>query len=320
LLLGFGIERGRRVRKSQVIQSILTAVLFAMSAVSAGRTTRLLGAGIANLSRLTLATGFLALWAHTVGQGFGGAALPWLLASGVIGFGMGDMALYGAYYRIGPRLAVLLCLCLAAPLGAFIEWVWLGTRLTGYQILWSTAILAGVFGALAPDGRAPAAARTWFVGIVLGVIAALGQGGGAVLTRKAFDAARLAGQHIDGGTAAYQRIIGGLLLTAMVLLIHRRRKSPAATQEGEPQDVPDHPWRRAWPWVLANAFFGPALGVACFQWALAVAPTGIVLAIVATTPLIVIPFTMLLDGERPTFRSVAGGAVAVLGAAALAYR
>jgi len=80
------------------------------------------------------------------------------------------------------------------------------------------------------------------------------------------------------------------------------------------------PWRRAWPWVVANALAGPALGVACYQWALAVAPTGIVLAIVATTPLVVIPFTMVLDGERPTVRSLVGGAVAVLGAAALACK
>jgi drug/metabolite transporter (DMT)-like permease len=72
--------------------------------------------------------------------------------------------------------------------------------------------------------------------------------------------------------------------------------------------------------VLANALAGPALGVACFQWALAVAPTGIVLSIVATTPLVVIPFSMILDGERPTLRSLIGGAVAVLGAVALAYQ
>jgi len=300
-----------------MIQAVITAVLWAMSAVSAGRSTRLLGAGTANLSRLALATGLLALWAHLFGQGLAGVGLPWLFLSGIVGFGLGDLALYGAYYHLGPRLAVLLCLCLAAPLGAFMEWVWLGTRLTLYQIGWSTTILVGVFAALAPDSRINMPPHTWFVGIVFGAIAAVGQGSGAVLTRKAFDVARLAGQHIDGGTAAYQRILGGLLLTAVVLFIHRLRKQP------DPLDgstAANHPWRREWPWVIANALCGPALGVAFYQWALSVAPTGIVLAIVAMTPLVVIPFTMLLDGERPTARSLVGGAVAVLSAAALAYK
>ncbi len=300
-----------------MIQAIVTTVLFAMSAVSAGRTTRVLGAGTANLARLTLATAFLALWAHTGGQGLHGVALPWLVASGLVGFALGDTALYAAYYRIGPRLAVLLCLCLAAPMGAAMEWVWLGTRLTAGQIFWGTAILVGVFAALAPDSRTPVPTRTWFAGIALGVVAAFGQGGGAVLTRKAFDVAAEAGQHIDGATAAYQRILAGLVVTAIVVLGHRWRQGPGATSE---KAAIDHPWRRVWPWVVANALFGPALGVACISWALAVAPTGIVLAIVATTPLVVIPFTMLLDRDRPTLRSLAGGAVAVLGAAALAYK
>jgi len=287
-----------------------------MSAVSAGRSTRLLGAGTANLSRLTLATVLLALWAHLFGRGLTGVGLPWLFLSGIVGFGLGDLALYGTYYRLGPRLGVLLCLCLAAPLGAFMEWVWLGTRLTLYQMFWSATILAGVFAALAPDRHVATGARTWTVGIALGAIAALGQGGGAVLARKAFNVAGQAGQHIDGGTAAYQRILGGLLLTAVVLSIHRWRKSSAMPHETA---AVARPWSRAWPWVIANALCGPALGVTFYQWALSVAPTGIVLAIVATTPLAVIPFTMLLDGERPTVRSLAGGAIAVLGAAALAY-
>ena len=42
-----------------------------------------------------------------------------------------------------------------------------------------------------------------------------------------------------------------------------------------------------------------------------------VLAIVATTPLAVIPFTYVLEGERPSVQSLIGGAVAVLGAVAL---
>lgn len=300
-----------------MIQAIITSILWAMSAVSAGRTTRLLGASVANLSRLVLAAIVLALWAHLFGQGLSGVGLPWLFLSGVVGFGMGDLALYGAYYYIGPRLAVLLCLCLAVPLGAIMEWLWLGTTLTGPQIFWSSTILVGVFAALAPDKRTPVSTRDWFVGIALGVVASLGQAGGAVFTRKAFDLARDAGQHIDGGTAAYQRIIGGLLLTAVVLLVHRLHKSPTPPQETAPGP---HPWRRAWPWVIANALCGPAIGVAFYQWALAVAPTGVVLSIVATTPLVVIPFTMVLDHEHPTLRSLIGGAIAVLGAVALAHK
>jgi drug/metabolite transporter (DMT)-like permease len=300
-----------------VIQAIITSILWAMSAVSAGRSTRLLGAGTANLSRLTIAAVLLALWSHVWGQGLTGAGLHWLILSGVIGFGLGDMALYGAYYRIGPRLAVLLCLCVAAPIGAVLEWVWMGTHLTAYQIFWSVTILAGVFAALVPDTRTPVTASAWTVGIFLGVIAAFGQGLGAVFTRKAFDLATQAGQHIDGGTAAYQRIVGGLSLTAVALFLHRLRKPPAPK---EPIAATDHPWRRAWPWVIANALSGPAIGVAFYQWALAEAPTGVVLSIVATTPLVVIPFTMLLDGEHPTRRSLLGGAVAVLGAVALAYK
>jgi drug/metabolite transporter (DMT)-like permease len=41
--------------------------------------------------------------------------------------------------------------------------------------------------------------------------------------------------------------------------------------------------------------------------------TGIVLAIVATTPLIVMPMAYFLDNDRPTRRAMLGGLVAVAG-------
>ncbi len=297
-----------------MIPALLTTLLFAMSAVSAGRSTRLLGATTANVTRLVLAGLCLAAWAHSFGQGLAGPSLPWFFLSGVIGFGMGDLALYGAYPRIGPRLGVLICLCVAAPIGAVLEWWWLGTTLTPYQILWGITILAGVILALVPDGQDLPDQRVWGTGIALGVVAALGQGGGAVLTRKGYDLLRDTGVRIDGGTSAYQRILGGLLLTFLVLFVRtlceRRIHRPAAK-------VSAKAWRQAWPWVIVNALSGPALGVACFQWALMLAPTGLVLAIVATTPLVVIPLTMLIDGERPHLRSWVGGVIAVVGAIAL---
>ncbi len=278
----------------------------------------MLGSKAANVARLSLATVWLALWAHTFGQGWSGPSLAWFVLSGVVGFGLGDLALYAALPRIGARLTILLTQCLAAPVGAIVEWLWLGTGLTPAQVLWGTVILVGVAWAVRPEPTVTTGRAHRVTGTILGVIAALGQGGGAVITRKAYAVAQQAGVSIDGGTAAYQRILGGLGLTLVFLLVYRgvrRWRRPAIQDQGTARTP--RPWARAWPWVLVNSLAGPAIGVACYQWALSIAPTGVVLAIVASTPLAIIPFAYLLNGERPGVPSLIGGLIAVIGAMAL---
>jgi drug/metabolite transporter (DMT)-like permease len=284
-------------------------VLFSISAVCGQRTSRLLGGTEANFWRLCFAAMLLAVWAHGFGAGVHGRAFWIFFVSGCIGFGMGDAALFQALPRIGSRLSVLLVLCVSSPLAAVIEWAWLGTTLTGTEIGCGLLVLIGVAVALAP-GRGAAANRHVGSGFAFGILAAVCQALGAVLSRKAFATARQASEDVDGITAAYQRILGGVLVTAVLLWIVKRRE-PARDKAGER-------WRAAWPWVLLNGLSGPALGVSCYQWALKTAPTGIVLPIVAITPIVIIPFSRYIEGERPTWRSLAGGLVAVVGAVLLA--
>jgi drug/metabolite transporter (DMT)-like permease len=162
-------------------------------------------------------------------------------------------------------------------------------------------------------------------GLSFGLLAAVCQALGAVLSRKAFAAARFAGENIDGITAAYQRILGGVALGAVFLLFVKHGSIfKTSSSERRAEDIPSSlsrtsRWRQAWPWVLANGLAGPALGVSCYQWALKTTPTGVVLPIVAITPLVIIPFSHHIEGERPTARSLAGGALAVAGAVALAW-
>jgi drug/metabolite transporter (DMT)-like permease len=59
------------------------------------------------------------------------------------------------------------------------------------------------------------------------------------------------------------------------------------------------------------------LGVTCYQWALKTIPTGVVLTLVATTPLVVIPFAYHLEKDHPSPRALMGGLIAVIGAIAL---
>src|SRR5512139_3065823 len=163
-----------------MLPAFLATILFSLSVVFANRTTRILGGVTANFYRLCVATAFLALWAHVAGGGVSGGGFGWFFLSGVIGFGVGDLALYQALPRIGPRLTVLLVQCLAAPCATLAEWVWMNTALTPIQMLAVAVILVGVGIAVAPKEHLHLRPRVLVAGVVLGLIAALGQGLGAV--------------------------------------------------------------------------------------------------------------------------------------------
>jgi len=293
-----------------MLASFLTTVFFSLSVIFAARSARIVGPAAANLGRTLVALTLLAVWAHGFGAGLDGASLPWFLLSGFVGFGLGDVAFFGALPRIGPRLAILLTQCLAAPIAAVAEWAWLGTTLRPSDLVCAAVILAGVGIALAPDRGLAVERRVFWIGVLFGVGSALGQAFGAVLSRKANEVATLSGFPIDGGTAAYQRLLGGVLVTTATYLLVRSFR-----RVDEPPDP--QRWQRGWPSVLANGLAGPTIGVGCYQWALQTTPSGLVLPIVATSPLMTILLARLLDGERPSRRAVIGGLVAVAGAATL---
>jgi drug/metabolite transporter (DMT)-like permease len=100
-------------------------------------------------------------------------------------------------------------------------------------------------------------------------------------------------------------LLGGILVSALFFaylkLAHKADDSRRAD------------WSAAWPWLVANALFGPSFGVTCYQLALSTTPTSIVLPIVATTPLMVMPFTRVMEGERFSKRAIIGGLIAVGG-------
>jgi drug/metabolite transporter (DMT)-like permease len=291
----------------------LAMLLFALSSVAAKRSIGFLGSATASLLRITLAATLLGIYAHVWGAGLSGPALGWFVASGFIGFGICDTAIFLALPRLGAQLTSLMVQCLAAPIAAVTEWLWLGTKLGFTELAAGTLILSGVAVALYPgSGPARSSFKPGGAALLLGVVAAAGQGIGAVLSRHGQIIARDAGQPIDGMSVTYQRILAGVVFT-FVWWLWQRNTGTGGPPKGAAPD-----FRRAWPWVVANALTGPSLGVACYQWALLEQETGVVLTITALTPLAVIPLAWWLDGERPTGRSVGGGILAVAGAVWLA--
>ena len=301
--------------------ALLAALLFAASAICGYRSSRQIGGAEANFWRICAAIFFLALWAHLFGGGLAGAALPYFVVSGFFGIGLGDTGYFQALPRLGSRRAVLLTQCLIPLFAILIEWLWLGTTLTIVELLCIAVILTGVALALAPGDHAKIPPRQLAIGIAFALFAAFCGALGAVFSRKAYFVAHAAGEHPDPGTTGYQRVLGGLLIPGIILLAVKWRSARAhgGVLEGKTFQVSREKWRRIWPWILGNSLAGQTLGVTCVQWALERKPTGIVMTITAMTPVILLPMTRIVEGEKIGIRSLIGALVAVAGVIELAF-
>lgn len=289
-----------------MIGALGTLLFFAVTPVFARRAALLLGSLRANFWRLLIATVVLGAWAHGFGRGTDGVAFGWFLLGGMVGFGLGGVAMFLSLPRLGSNLSTLIVQCGSALVAASVEWQWLGTLLTPPQLLCGGLTLIGIMIGLMPRSLPKISPADWAVGLGWAWLAALGQGLGAVISRKAFATAASWGEWVDPGTATFQRLLGGLLVAAIVLLVLGVLRRVTPPRAG-----------RAWPWVSANALTGPILGVTCFQWALRSTPAGIVQPIVAAAPLLTMPFAAWLEGSRPRPTYYLGALLAVVGVAGL---
>ncbi|MGH7940335.1 MAG: DMT family transporter [Limisphaerales bacterium] len=304
-----------------MLAALLSTLFFSVSAICGQRAAGQIGGVEANFWRICVAAAFLAIWANFFGTKTNGEALPIFALSGLLGIGVGDSGYFQALTRLGTRRTVLISQCLTAPAAALIEWLWLGTKLGWGQMLFIAIILTGVAVAMAPGEHREIPKRAMREGIIFGLIAALGGALGAVLSRKGYAVAFATGVVPDPGTTGYQRVLGGALVPAVILLATKWRSAGAhgGVFETKTLNVSRDKWARVWPWVLGNGLAGQTLGVSAMQWALEKTPTGIVTAIIAMTPVVLLPMTRMTDGEKIGARSIAGAVMGVGGVIGLAF-
>ena len=289
------------------------AFFYAWSVTCARRSSAHHGPDLANLGRLLIAVIVIGLFVAFSDRHPFCAGWEWLILGGVLGLGIGDIALFHALPRIGVGLTMLLTQCLAAPFALILEYQALGHSPNGAQMLAALVILIGVGVALgAPAEGDPADRRT---GVWLGVLSALGQACGAVSTPLTVEACKQAGEVIpDGFAQAFVRLLGGLPVV-LLFLLWASRKEGLFAKIRRPYAFASAPW-----WMLMNGIAGPALGVACYQWALTQHPAALVLSVVALTPLIGLIMQWAIEGQRPSWRLWLGGAIAIIGVILLRTR
>jgi drug/metabolite transporter (DMT)-like permease len=260
--------------------------------------------------RLVIAFGFLVLW-NKFHRGLwwpsDASRDRWiyLSLSGLIGFFIGDMALFRAFVVMGARLSTLF-MSLAPPMAALIGYLVLGERipLTGWVGMVVT--LSGIVWVVSErlkeeDPRALRRVTTG--GVLLGVVAALGQAVGAVFSKRGMQGG------YDPAASTQIRALAGIVgFTVMLTVIgylprvFASLKKPAAMGQ-----------------MTFGAFVGPFIGVTLFHAALQRIQTGVAQTITATIPVLIIPFVIVLYKEHVTPRAIFGSVVTVIGVAILVH-
>ena len=297
-----------------MIGALLTAIFFGITPVCAGRAIKLLGVLRANLFRLLIALAVLGSWAFIYGDGFGGP-FPWFFAAGAIGFGLGGFSMFQALSRLGAPLASLIVESVAALTATALAWLWFNDSIGRVSIGFCLLVLIGISVGLMPYIRGDKRRKNAMSGIMWAVLAAIGQGISITISRKALVGMIAAGATPNLVTAAFQRLLGGACVAGLLLLLLHRIIQDRAVIEAR-NDITALA-DRAWFWVSLNALFGPILGVTCLIWALKSMQAGIVQTILATAPLISVPFARWLEGHRPPAMYYLGGIITIAGLAGI---
>lgn len=252
----------------------------------------------------SLMAGVLLLRGHPL-QVPGGGLLVVLLLSGVVGIGIGDTAYLKALGGIGVRRVLLLEL-LAAPVAAIASWMFIAEVLDLLSLMGILLTLSGVSLVIGFRGQTAGQLPTKGVPpamLMLGLLAALCQGLGAVMARYVLEASQILPL-----TAALLRLSAGTVWLLVLLSGRRGWLSSLGRLSGEA-------WRR----LLAASLLGTFLGLWLQQLALDRLPAGIAQTLLSTSPL----FALVLAaaaGRKAPFAAWLGTAVALAGIALLALR
>jgi len=279
------------------------AGLWAVGSVIWARLSRVIPALELNLLKISLALVFFGLvlglgglpWPQFSGPGFG-----LLLLSGLVGIGLADTCYMVALRQLGARRALLLK-TLDPPCAAVLSAMFLGETLGIGAWAGIALTLAGVAWVIRERTGTGQAAPTPF-GLLCGLLAALGQAVGAVLTRAAFVAT-----DIDPAWGVAMRLTGGL---AVVLLWMGLRREPLFVWRSKPQAPV------LFAQVVGAAFLATFVGIWLQQNALKLTAAGVAQTLSATSPLFVLPIAGRL-GEPVSRRAVLGALLSVAGVALL---
>jgi drug/metabolite transporter (DMT)-like permease len=218
-------------------------------------------------------------------------AILWLLLSGLIGIGIGDSQAVLVAETLAPLFTALFAM---AFIGEWITWQqWVGVAV----VLFSVDMVIKV--------RKRSTTHVFATsGYLYGVGAALCQAVGAVVSRDILSAGE-----IDAASAAFLRLVGGMIFVVPFIAITKTRYMPVINYQS-------NSGKRVWPAFVLATLLGTTAAIYLQMFAFAYAKAAVVQTLIATSALMSLGVAWVL-GERATKATIVWSAVALVGVAIL---
>jgi drug/metabolite transporter (DMT)-like permease len=285
--------------------ALSAAILWAISSVIYSR----LGLKITPL-QLNLYKGIIAIALIAITLAIQGTALinlststvVLLIISGMIGIGLGDTAYFSALNSLGARRTLLLETS-SPPMGALLALIFIGEQLASSSwcgIFLTILGIAWVISERNPVDQISVSSQ----GIMWGILAAIAQALGAVISRYA-----LIQSAVSPLESTLIRLIGGTVIVIGLLFVPVTKQTKMQWQLS----------RRSLGVIAIAAFGSTYLGIWLQQISLKFAPTGIAQTFLATSPLFILPI-VALQGEKISLRAILGVVISLAGIALMFIR
>ncbi|AEF04840.1 EamA family transporter [Alteromonas sp. KS69] len=226
---------------------------------------------------------------------YGTNAVLWLLLSGFIGIGIGDTCFFKALKSIGDSQAVLVAETLAPLFTALFAMAFIGEWITWQQWVGIAVVLLSVDMVIKSRRR-----NTTHVfatsGYMYGVGAALCQAVGAVVSRDI-----LGSGDIDAASAAFLRLVGGMIFVVPLIVITRSKWLPVLATN-----------QRVWPAFMLATLLGTTAAIYLQMFAFAYAKAAVVQTLIATSALMSLGVAWVM-GEKATKATLIWSVIALVG-------
>lgn len=245
---------------------------------------------------LSAASGAAGLWGQVAW-----AHWPAFAISSVVGILAGNLAMIACLRAGGPRRTELL-LAFKAPFVAVMAWLWLGEQPAVRDAAGALLVLAGIFLAIAPDGREDQGRAVLRKAAALGVFATACQAIGFLSLKPAL---------LDGtpvlAASAIRLSLAALLISLAGTAVRSRRQALSAVPLGLALRT------------VVPGFLGYGVSSTLLLFAFANLDAGLAAVLGSLSPVLVLPLLWLLHRQRPGLRASAGALLAVAGGAVILF-